>query len=175
MKMSLLLGFCFFCLNAQADMVFMRENNQGKHIFLKNKTGEKQITTGSNWHLYPDISSDGKNVVYVSGADQKNLELHLQSLESNKSVILSVPMKGMILHPKFTKNNLHVFFSAPVGAKNSIFAMELTNEKKLTAITPDEEAYFPRPSSDGQFVVYQRNTNGKKKSFSLTVLKIKKK
>lgn len=162
MKMSLLLGFCFFCLNAQADMVFMRENNQGKHIFLKNQNGEKQITTGTNWHLYPDISSDGKNVVYVAGADQKNLELHLQSLELSKSTILSVPMKGMLLHPKFTKNNQQIFFSAPVNGINSIFAMDLKNEKKLTAVTPDEEAYFPRPSSDGQFVVYQRNLNGKK-------------
>src|SRR5690606_15335947 len=29
-------------------------------------------------------------------------------------------------------------------------------------LTPTEEAYFPRPSSDGNFFVYQRNFNGKK-------------
>lgn len=162
MKMSLLLGFCLFCLNAQADMVFMRENNQGKHIFLKTSAGEKQITDGSNWHLYPDLSSDGKSVVYVSGADQKNLQLNLMNLTDKKSEILSVPMKGMILHPKLTKNNQYVFFSAPVENKNSIFAIDLKDNKKLIEITPGEEAYFPRPSSDGLFVVYQRNINGKK-------------
>ncbi len=162
MKMSLLLSFVLYCVSAQADMVFMRESNEGKHIFLKTETTLKQLTTGSDWHLYPDISSDGKQVVYVAGVSQKNLELHLHSLELNKSTILSVPMVGMILHPKFTKNNKQIFFSAPVGMKNSIFSLSLDKEKKLTAITPDEEAYFPRPSSDGQFVVYQRNTNGKK-------------
>jgi Tol biopolymer transport system component len=129
---------------------------------LKTSAGEKKLTEGSNWHLYPDISSDGKSVVYVSGADQKNLQLHLMDLTDKKSEILSVPMKGMILHPKLTKNNQYVFFSAPVENKNSIFAIDLKDNKKLIEITPSEEAYFPRPSSDGLFVVYQRNINEKK-------------
>lgn len=162
MKISLLLGFCLFCLRAHADMIFMRENNQGKHIFLSSNRGTEQLTTGTDWNLYPDISSDGSKAVYVSGTGQKDLQLRMFSLQDKKNEILSVSMKGMILHPKFTKNNKWVFFSAPVNEKNSIFAIELANKSNIVAITPNEEAYFPRPSSDGQFVVYQRNANGKK-------------
>ena len=157
-----------------ADMVFMREWDSQKHIMHKNNEGvTTQITSGDLMHLYPDISSDGKNIVYVEGKinDQGSQDLYLvtMNLETKKTHRwVSDSLKGMILHPKFSRNGQFIFFSAP-SPKNRVFYFEPNNFKvngnagtlKFTATALDtDEAYFPRPSSDGNFVVYQRNVNG---------------
>ena len=72
-----------------ADMVFMREWNQQKHIMHKDENGvTTQITSGDLFHLYPDISSDGKNIVYVEGkiseTGAQDLYLITQNLQTNK-------------------------------------------------------------------------------------------
>src|SRR5690606_25172011 len=84
--------------------------------------------------------------------------------------------KGLLIHPKFSKNGEYIFYSAPgPKGKNTIYffnrAQLVKNQgKNLTdyslneaqALDLTEEAYFPRPSSDAGFVVYQRNLPGKK-------------
>ncbi|MBY0414862.1 MAG: hypothetical protein K2Q18_11885 [Bdellovibrionales bacterium] len=165
--------------SALADMVFMREWDGNKHIVYKTSEGvETQITSGNLVHLYPDISPDGKNIVYVEGtiseAGVQDLYLITKNLVTNKTEKwLSSETKGMILHPKFSKNGQFIFFSAP-SPKNKVFYFEpnkfrLTNKYKSdvtiqnyspTVLNKDDEGYFPRPSSDGNVVVYQKNTNG---------------
>lgn len=164
---------------SMADMVFMREWDSQKHIMHKNSEGvTSQITSGDLMHLYPDISPDGKNVVYVEGriTDQGTQDLYLvtMNLETKKTEKwIADGLKGMILHPKFSRNGQFIFFSAP-SPKNKVFYFEPNKFRtnllksngdvttlKFTATALDkDEAYFPRPSSDGNFVVYQRNVNG---------------
>lgn len=161
-----------------ADMVFMREWDSQKHIMHKNSEGiTTQITSGDLMHLYPDISPDGKNVVYVEGkiTDQGSQDLYLvtMNLETKKTERWQADgLQGMILHPKYSRNGQFIFFSAP-SPKNKVFYFEpgkfktnlrtngdvTTLKFAATALSADE-AYFPRPSSDGNFVVYQRNING---------------
>lgn len=179
--MKLLLAFAMIALSAptMADMVFMREWDSQKHIMHKNSEGvTSQITSGDLMHLYPDISPDGKNVVYVEGriTDQGTQDLYLvtMNLETKKTEKwIADGLKGMILHPKYSRNGQFIFFSAP-SPKNKVFYFEPNKFRtnflksngdvttlKFTAMALDkDEAYFPRPSSDGNFVVYQRNVNG---------------
>ena len=179
--MKLLLAFTMIVLSgtAMADMVFMREWDSQKHIMHKNNEGvTSQITSGDLIHLYPDISPDGKNVVYVEGriTEQGTQDLYLvtMNLETKKTEKwIADGLKGMILHPKFSRNGQFIFFSAP-SPKNKVFYFEPNKFRtnllksngdvttlKFTAMALDkDEAYFPRPSSDGNFVVYQRNVNG---------------
>jgi Tol biopolymer transport system component len=168
-----------------AEMVFMRETEvEGaplKHIFLKKNNGEvQQLTDGKEAHLYPDISSDGRSIVFVEGKiDSAQTDLKLTVLNRGKKLTLNVEgLKGMILHPKFSKNGELLYFSAPspmLSGKNSVFYMKTEQWKKTTvdslsvkaqALDEKEEQYFPRPSADGQFVIYQRNT-GKKREIIL--------
>ncbi|MBC7712311.1 MAG: PD40 domain-containing protein, partial [Rhizobacter sp.] len=162
-----------------ADMVFMRESGNQKHIMHMNAQGAvDQITSGDLVHLYPDITPDGKNVVYVEGtiSDDGSQDLYLVTknlVTGTTEKWLSPELKGMILHPKFSKNAQFIFFSAP-SPKNKIFYFEPSKFKnkstktgdvttlsfKAEALDKNDEAYFPRPSSDGNMVVYQRNTNG---------------
>lgn len=163
--------------SAFADMVFMREWDNQKHIMHTNsKNVTTQITSGDLMHLYPDISPDGKTVVYVEGqitpAGTQELYLVTKNLETNKTEKWhSDEIKGLVLHPKFSKNGQFIFFSAP-SPKNRVFFFEpnkfrnknsgdvTTLSFKAEALDKEDEGYFPRPSSDGNFVVFQRNING---------------
>lgn len=179
MKLITALTLMILSSTTMADMVFMREWDQQKHIMHTDNNGvTTQITSGDLMHLYPDISPDGKSVVYVEGqiteTGSQDLYLVTQNLITKKiEKWQSQDLKGMILHPKFSKNGQFIFFSAP-SLKNKVFYFEpskfrksMKNNSDVTTLSftasildKDDEAYFPRPSSDGNFVVYQRNTNG---------------
>lgn len=170
MKRLSLSVFCiltFLSLSANASMVFMRESENSKQIMFQANPAKEPvaITTGELAHLYPDISSDGKHIVYVEGTITDagaDLQLVIHNTLSKKNEILVTNVKGMILHPKFSKNGEMLFFSAPYNGKNTVYFANSTNKFLPEVLDVTEESYFPRPSSDGNFVVYQRNTNGKK-------------
>lgn len=185
MKLIATTLFLVFASSIHAEMVFMRETevNQKaqKHILLQKNNGEIfQITEGDESHLYPDISSDGRTIVFVEGKiDPEHTDLKLTLLNRGKKLQLAVEgNNGMILHPKFSKNGERLYFSAPskkLSGKNTVFFLKANQWKNSTADTlsvkaealdETEEQYFPRPSADGQFIVYQRNT-GKKREIVL--------
>lgn len=152
---------------AFSDMVFMRESGDSKQIMWQSSQFEKPIaiTSGTNAHLYPDITPDGQTVVYVEGVINNSgtdLNIVFHDLKSKVATAVTTNVKGMILHPKLSKNGEFIFFSGPkaLNQKNIIYYANLENKSKPLAINTlddSEEAYFPRPSSDGNFVVYQRN------------------
>jgi N-acetylneuraminic acid mutarotase len=156
----------------------MKEDAQGKSVQLQKQFWTSAINETSNrmWALYPDISPDGNEYVYCEGPGQDDLHLTYVNKKKNLTQRFGLSQKGMLLHPKFSKNGRMIFYSAPgPKGKNTIFFFDrmaevtrqganlvdysLSNAKMLV---PTEEAYFPRPSSDGNFVVYQRNSPGKK-------------
>jgi Tol biopolymer transport system component len=156
----------------------MKEDKLGKSVQLKRLNSSPltiQTTAPTQWALYPDISPDGQEIIFAEGPGQNDLSLTYVNLSKNLTQKFKFSQKGMLLHPKFSKNGQLIFFSAPgPKGKNSIYFFNraeeiarqgeglleysLDNAKLLT----DEEAYFPRPSSDGNFVIYQRNQDGQK-------------
>lgn len=175
-----LLAILIFSTQVFADFVYMQEDGKGKSVrFQKDTLSESAILNdihSKNWALYPDISADGEEFIYCEGPGQD--DLGLSYINPTKKIIqkFQMPEKGMLLHPKFSKNKRWIFYSAPgPKGKNTIFFFDRAAEvarqgESLTTyslsnakmIDQDEESYFPRPSSDGNFVVYQRNSNGKK-------------
>ena len=160
-----------------ADFVYMKEDKHGKSVQLRRNNNTTTINSIENkfWALYPDISADGQEIIYSEGIDQSDLHLTYLNKKKNLTQKFNLPKKGMLLHPKFSKNGKWIFYSAPSPqGKNVIFyfdrkALVSHQGEGLTEyslddakILSDDEAYFPRPSSDGNFVIYQRNLNGKK-------------
>lgn len=161
------------------SMVFMRETEAGKQIWIKTENESRSLTTDSNWHLYPDVSSNGENVVWVEGADEKGLNVALFNLKDKSKELWKTPTQGMTLHPRFSKNGDMIFFSG-LNEKNEnkifYFSPKVMRETytyemqdgvkvysfKPQAIAHDGLGYFPRPTSDGSAVIFQRNLNGKK-------------
>lgn len=169
--------FYLFVTPSFADFVYMREDSNAKSVILQ-KTNQLPVILNNSsinlWALYPDISSDGNEFIYAEGPDENNLHLTYINSSKNLTQRFNLPQKGMLLHPKFSKNSELIFYSAPHQGKNAIFffnrALEVQRQgeglldyslENSTLLT-DEHAYFPRPSSDGNFVVYQRNQGGKK-------------
>lgn len=173
----LLLGLLVSC-SSFADFVYMKEDVHGKSVQLQSKDGVVITVNDSSkkmWAFYPDISADGNEFIYCEGSSENDLHLVYFNKKKNLTQRFNFPYKGKVVHPKFSKNGQFIFFSAPdADGKNVIWFFDraklvasqgeglteysLDNISKLT----EEESYFPRPSSDGNFVVYQRNSNGKK-------------
>jgi Tol biopolymer transport system component len=164
--------------STMADFVYMKEDAQGKSIQLNSSGNTEALndTSSKLWALYPDVTPDGNEFIFSEGTGPQ--DLHLTYLNHKKSLTqrFSLPQKGMLLHPKFSKNKKWIFYSAPgVDGKNTIYyfdrSAEVTRQgsdlsefslAEAKMLVPEEEAYFPRPSSDGNFVVYQRNLSDKK-------------
>ncbi len=178
MKLLALLGL-LASAPTLADFVYMKEDSQGKSVQLQTSSGK--LTTINNqanklWAFYPDVTPDGKEFIYTEGEGPQ--KLHLTYVNKKQNLIQRfIPREpGMLLHPKFSKNGRFIFYSAPgPNGKNTIFFFEREalihsqgaglQEYSLSSakmLAPEDEAYFPRPSSDGNFVIYQRNTDGKK-------------
>lgn len=160
-----------------ADFVFMQEGPSEKSIQIVSNKSQQTVNDSSfgDWALYPDISSNGKHVVYAEGKGPSQLHLTLKDRSDDSQVRFHHPHAGLIIHPKISGNGRWIFYSAPkADGRNSIFYFDhkevveshgnfvidyYINPKPLV---PDEMAYFPRPSSDAGFVVYQRNSGEKK-------------
>lgn len=172
-----------------ADLVYMKETETGKTIEWTGSHGTRTLSeSGKDWAIYPDISPDGTQFIFVEGPGNTDLHLTYMNKASNTSYRFHSPRKGMILHPKFTKNGKMIFYSAPSeNGKNTVYFFNREEEirrqgnnlldyslEHAKAIDASEESYFPRPSSDGGFVVYQRNTSGKKEIVLLDRIENKK-
>ncbi len=179
MKLIYLLGLLSFSQIALADFVYMQEDKDGKSVILQTNEGSSTSVineSAKEWAIYPDISADGEEFVYVEGADASDLHLTYKNPKKNILQRFHLAQKGMLLHPKFSKNGKFIFYSAPgPQGKNTVYFFnraEIVKSqgenlvdyslKDVTALDATEESYFPRPSSDANFVVYQRNTNGVK-------------
>jgi hypothetical protein len=177
MKFLVLLTLLASC-SSFADFVYMKEDAQGKRVQLQTSHGTQTLNHIQEgvWALYPDVSANGQEFIYSEGTGPRDLHLTYVNQKKNITQRFNLPQKGMLVHPKFSKNGRHIFYSAPgKTGKNTVFFFDreaevLRQGKNLTdfsledarALDESEESYFPRPSSDGSFVIYQRNTSGKK-------------
>ncbi len=178
MKWIILLSLWSFSALAQTPFVFMRESSAGKHIILRQGNTETPLTSGKTKHLFPDISADGQWVVWVEGPNERDLSVVLYNINTRSRERWNTGRKGATLHPRFTKNGQHIFFSAPERGGNKIVSFAPANSRtrlmgreadgtKVYRITPeviphDGQGFFPRPSNDGSFVLFQQNTLFKK-------------
>lgn len=188
MKLSILLSVLLsFSTFASEKIVYMKIENDERQIAIANSDGsqERLITTNSKWHLYPDISADGKQVVYVEGEDGRNLNLIIQNLESGLTEVWNMK-PGFYIQPKFSKNGRYLVFSGPLGKQDSsrvgIIDLDKAREQSVVdnivteterrvqyqvrpeVLAEEHASYFPNMSSDGSFLIYQRTkvTDGQK-------------
>lgn len=193
MKYVFVLGLSLLmCSSGFADFVYMQETAEGKSIQFQRQDGSVfTVNDPANklWALYPDITPDGNEFIYSEGTGPQDLHLTYQNKKEKLTQRFNLSQKGMLLHPKFSKNGRFIFYSAPgPSGKNSLFFFDRKEEvlrqgrdlldfslDQAKLLTENEEAYFPRPSSDANFVVYQRNLPGKKEIVLLDRLENKKK
>lgn len=143
-------------------MVFLHESEtQGKQVGVSSEKGEFElITSGENWHLYPDISSDGGQVAYIEGSGKEDLGLVIQNLKTGETK--RFPEEGFFLQPRFSKDGSKIVLSAKTAQddRNKIMIYELLPSGKSKLRKIEEEglpSYSPVLFADAQRVLYQRN------------------
>ena len=177
MFLTLLLGLTTAACASAPALVFMRESAAEKQVMLLQDGVETALTSGREWHLYPDISSDGDRVVWVEGPSERNLRVTLLDRRSGERSQWITPRAGMALQPRFSRNGRLIYVSVPTAEGNRVAKLEPAQRGKQTGldangtrlyawapqlIAVEGQTYFPRPSADGSFVVLQRNFAGRK-------------
>lgn len=185
--------FLLLCLLSSplvwADFVHLALGDESSQILLThNQNSWVLSSTSDKLVLYPDITPDGKELIYVTGPNHGDLHLKYKDLTTNREATFHFSHKTMIVHPQFSHNGKLLFFSAQdKEGVSRIYLFNLKEEikkqgKNLASYTLDnalnlsegETAFFPRPSSDGNFLIYQRNQDGRKELIFLDrIFKIK--
>lgn len=174
--LSLLVILASYTSIAQ-EMVFLVEGAQGKHVgFSKDFKTFEYLTTGSDWHLYPDISANGEWITYVHGKDQDHLSVVVENRRNG--IKEKWGTEGFVLQPKFSDNAKVIYFTKMINGKNQIAKINLAEARKvirprlqngyLMYTVSDEvlkvlgTSFFPVPFENGEKIIYQRNQNSKR-------------
>lgn len=145
---------------------------------------EKLLTSGKNTHIFPKITADGKQVAWSEGPSTADLGIVLYDRERGQIEEYS-EVKGWNLHLNFSGNGRYLAFSSPRGTKGRavIVIVDLQQARaqhefqqivvngqqrlrytgKPRIVEEEYPLYFPSPSSDGQFLVYQRSLDRDRK------------
>ena len=175
--MKLLLLLSLFSTSLLADFVHLALTKDSNQIIL-NQNGNTSVLNSlkDKFALYPDITPDGNELVYVTGPGPQDLHIKYKNLKSEREASFHFSHKTMIVHPQFSHNGKLLFFSAEdQEGVSRIYLFNLKEEMKKQGknlesysldnaenLSKEEVAFFPRPSSDGNFIVYQRNQGDKK-------------
>lgn len=155
-------------------IVFMEEVEDRKQIVMLEKGERRHITSGDDWHLYPDITEQGDQVALVSGPDAKHLGVSVLDLVTGKEHFLTTT-DGRNLHPTFSGDGSKIAFSEATGQENRHITVinspmqagfEPPSEPKRRVVPGSEGGYFPTLSQDGDLVVYQRAGEGSREIVS---------
>lgn len=150
-------------------LVYMEETDSQKHVVLKEKDETRHLTSGQDWHLYPDISESGDMVTLVSGPNADDLSVGVLDLASGRELKVASP-QGRHLHPTFSGDGSRIAFSEQTGPEERRITIVDTpsfedrqhGPTSKTSVPNSEGGYFPALSEDGSFVVYQRSNEGKR-------------
>ena len=151
-----------FCFNifAQERLVFLVEDDIGKYVgsSIDLKTVD-YLVKDLDWNLYPTISSDGKKMAYIKGADSEHLRLILRELSTGKERAFGPA--GFVLHPKFSQNGKSLFFSMKDNGINKIGFIKNLEKAEIKFLTKTNDSFFPSPFQSAELIVYQRNSEKK--------------
>jgi hypothetical protein len=160
-------------------IVYMLETDDAKHVAIARADGrgERLLTEGDAWHLYPTIDAPGAQVAWVEGPDARHLGVKVHDLDSGRTETWA-DATGMNLHPEFSGDGRTLAWSAPVGpdGKHRIAVLDLEKARaggdRTPRIVPSEHpCFFPALSSDGHLLAFHRNVGARTREVVLVDLR----
>lgn len=168
----------------KTQMVFMGEEGTAKQIFLKQGKKITQLTSGDDWHIYPDISPDGMHATFLRGSGMGQMQVMLMNLKDKE--IFPLTEVGNFLHPKFSRTGDFITVAvAGERGKYQVAKIDLKvdpTKERATGFeilkmsqTDSEDHFFPSSLAQESLMVFQKNTeqileDGTKKSIREVVL-----
>lgn len=156
---------------ADAKLAFMWEQGSDKAIYIANDDGSERerVSRQGLWALYPDLSPDARQIAFTQGEDPSDLRITIVDLDSRAEQIISGP--GFNLQPEFSGDGRYLVYTGQTQADSSrhgVHVVDLTTTAQTPTLIEDQHsAYFPNISSDGTFVVFQRNLSATEKQIAM--------
>ncbi|MEO9485025.1 MAG: winged helix-turn-helix domain-containing protein [Ekhidna sp.] len=124
---------------------------------LHDSVGSNELTS-TQWELHPDISSDGKYVVFCSNRSS-TYEIWKYAFEDGQVEQLTSLANGFSGKPKWSPDGKQVAFESNATGSHQIYVMD-ADGNNLKQITDGQGDYInPTWSSDGSFVYCASNTD----------------
>ena len=168
-------GFAYgFSSSPDGRRIAYHENYQ---VYLANADGSdrQHVQTGHPFVFAPTWSPDGQWLLFVSG-EHYNCHPHvvradgtgLRQLASRQgyrgvTLFLDVPdyHQGSSDIPCWSADGQHVFYTAQHAEQIELFCVSLAGEREqLTNTPPGTEHYHPRPSPDGEWLLFGSKREG---------------
>jgi len=139
---------------------------QGAHVIMKiapDGTGLTALSEPSEGAADPDVSPDGKRIVFFS-SDPRPLDLHVKSLETGATDALTNTPAFSELSPRWSPDGRSIVFvgrDTTRGARGDLWIMDVAKRttRNITG-TAEVDEFHPAWSHDGTRVVYVRNAGG---------------
>ena len=173
-------GFAYgFSSSPDGSRISYHENYQ---VYLADADGSNRIhvQTGHPFVFVPSWSPDGKWVLFVSG-EHYNCHPHIVKADGTGlkkladrggyrgvTEFLDVPdyHGGSSDVPVWSIDGQSVFYTAKVGNNVELFRVTLDGQtERLTNSADGTTHYHPKPSPDGQWIVYGSKRNGARNLF----------
>lgn len=163
MKLIIISLVCFSCFAAANEkMAFMYESaNHEKSLWIQDSRSTSKVDVAFDFAIYPFLARDASELVFVAGRNERELNVYLKDLETGKQTQIT-KTTGFVLHPHLSANKKFLAYSEFINNKNQIQILD-RDTGAVKEITADESLYFPKLSSYGSFVVYQKTLTKDKK------------
>ncbi len=131
------------------------------YLFEPVNSSVTQLTTSSNaMNDWPDISPDGKNVVFQSAKENDSIsQLFLQSLEGGAPIQLT-GMRGGVQHPRFSPDGQTIIFASRQDSSSywSLATISKTpdgwSRVAKSLLSPPFDVFHPSYAPDGKRIVF---------------------
>ena len=165
--LSLICGSYF--ANASEKMAYMYESaNHEKSLWIQDSRSATKVDVGFDFAIYPFLAKDASEIAFVAGKNERELNVYLKNLQTGEQTQIT-NTAGFVLHPHISADKTYLTYSEFVDGKNQI---QILNRKTnvTTSIVSDASLYFPKLSSHGTFVVYQKSISNDKKQIWMDTL-----
>lgn len=174
-------GFAYgYSASPDGTLISYHENYQ---IFIADADGsnKRQISTGNPFNFGPQWSADGEWLLFLSGEHGKsNPHLVRRDGSGLKKLADQNGYQGWILFldvddfhqgssdtPVWSSDSKSVFYTAVVASCTELFQTDLAGQSvQLTHSVPNTLHYHPRPSADGQWLLYGSLRDGVRQLFA---------
>ncbi len=135
--------------------------NHEKSLWIQDSRSTSKVDVAFDFAIYPFLARDASELVFVAGRNERELNVYLKDLETGKQTQIT-KTTGFVLHPHLSANKKFLAYSEFINNKNQIQILD-RDTGAVKEITADESLYFPKLSSYGSFVVYQKTLTKDKK------------
>jgi TolB protein len=134
------------------------------HVCFADGSADKKVGAITHWDEQPCWSPDGRFLVYAADKNKNNAKavglVRVAADGSSKDVKLLTAFGGRHVHPAFSPDGKHVYFTSDKDGVQAIYRMTAEGGEVTRLIHGERINMLPRPSPDGKRIAFVSNRDG---------------